>query len=211
MTIRPAGTQTGEHGFLWGGAGRPRFGGRGLRFRHTRAWGDAHLTVKPFLGRIDLDQAGTNADESRSADATVREGTMDPWALFTQVQSNIGATCDRAIRQASLIEARERGGLPTEHERNVLRGMRVSLGLEYHHEERLLSLLTGEAAECRRALPARRACHRGAGEDCPLPIRCCQALAATLTPWSHRPSARLPADPADSRGAPAAAQAASRA
>lgn len=133
---------------------------------------------------------------------------MDAWALLTQVQSNIGATCDRAIRQTSLIEARERDGLSTERERNVLRGIRVSLGLEYHHEERLLAALTGgtlvgDAADHRPAPPARRPCHRGAGGDCPLPIRCCQTLAATLTPWSHRASSRLPA----SRGE---AQAASR-
>ncbi|MFH6786469.1 MULTISPECIES: hypothetical protein [Methylobacterium] len=107
---------------------------------------------------------------------------MDVRMLLTQVQSNIGATCDRAVRQASLIETRERDGHPTETERNVLRGMRVSLGLEYHQEERLLAVLAGEAG---RPAPARRLCHRGAGADCPLPIRCCAILAATLTPWSH--------------------------
>jgi len=117
---------------------------------------------------------------------------MDAWALLTQVQSNIGVTCDRAIRQTSLIEARERSGLPAEHERNVLRGIRVSLGLEYHHEERLLALLTGEssigesstggARDERRPAPSRRPCHRGTGADCPLPIRCCATLAAALPP-----------------------------
>jgi hypothetical protein len=38
---------------------------------------------------------------------------MDVRGLLTQVQSNIGATCDRAVRQASLIETRERDGHPT--------------------------------------------------------------------------------------------------
>jgi hypothetical protein len=102
---------------------------------------------------------------------------MDARALLTQVQSNIGTTCDRAVRQTSLIETRERSGLPTDHERNVLRGIRVSLGLEYHHEDLLLAAMADEAHP---APPARRACHRGTGEDCPLPVRCCATLAATV-------------------------------
>ncbi|MET7242967.1 hypothetical protein ABZT49_06320 [Methylobacterium sp. EM32] len=102
---------------------------------------------------------------------------MDARALLTQVQSNIGTTCDRAVRQASLIEIRERNGLPTDHERHVLRGIRLSLGLEYHHEDLLLAAM---ADETQPAPPARRACHRGAGEDCPLPVRCCAILAATV-------------------------------
>ncbi|KMO28917.1 hypothetical protein VQ03_29685 [Methylobacterium tarhaniae] len=112
---------------------------------------------------------------------------MDVRAALTQVQSNIEATCDRAVRQSSLIESRERQGLPTDREQNVLRGMRVSLGLEYHNETLLLAALAGEARDEGDAPPARRPCHRGAGEDCPLPIRCCATLAATLTPWSHAP------------------------
>ncbi|WP_156311879.1 hypothetical protein [Methylobacterium platani] len=115
---------------------------------------------------------------------------MDVRGLLTQVQSNIGATCDRAVRQASLIETRERDGHSTETERNVLRGMRVSLGLEYHQEERLLAVLAGEAGDAGPPAPARRLCHRGAGADCPLPIRCCAILAATLTPWA--PAAAAP-------------------
>lgn len=114
---------------------------------------------------------------------------MDARALLTQVQSNIGTTCDRAVRQASLIETRERNGLPTDHERNVLRGMRLSLGLEYHHEDLLLAAMADEA---HAAPPARRACHRGTGEDCPLPVRSCATLAAAV---------RLPAPAAWSRGA----------
>ncbi|GJD60575.1 hypothetical protein [Methylobacterium frigidaeris] len=105
---------------------------------------------------------------------------MDVRALLTQVQFNIEATCDRVTRQVSLIETRERNGLPTDHERNVLRGMRVSLGFEYHQEGLLLAALSREAEDEDRAAPARRACHRGAGEDCPLPVRCCATLAATV-------------------------------
>lgn len=105
---------------------------------------------------------------------------MDARTLLIQVQSNIGATCDRAVRQASLIETRERDGLPTDHERNVLRGIRVSLGLEYHHEDLLLAAIADEARDAHPAPPARRACHRGTGEDCPLPVRCCATLAATV-------------------------------
>lgn len=128
---------------------------------------------------------------------------MDAWALLTQVQSNIGVTCDRAIRQTSLIEARERDGLSTEHERNVLRGIRVSLGLEYHHEEKLLAQLageiptgeisTGEHWPGRRSAPSRRPCHRGSGADCPLPVRFCATLAAALPPCS--PAIRSRATP----------------
>ncbi|AWN54594.1 hypothetical protein [Methylobacterium sp. 17Sr1-1] len=76
-----------------------------------------------------------------------------------------------------MIETRERNGLPTDHERNVLRGIRVSLGLEYHHEDLLLAAMADEAHS---TPPARRACHRGTGEDCPLPVRCCATLAATV-------------------------------
>ncbi|TGD96055.1 hypothetical protein [Methylobacterium nonmethylotrophicum] len=68
----------------------------------------------------------------------------------------------------------------------------MSLGLEYHHEEVLLSRLAEEPGDGRHAPLARRACHRGAGEDCPLPVRCCAALAATVTPWSSH-AARSPA------------------
>ncbi|WP_143131937.1 hypothetical protein [Methylobacterium sp. 174MFSha1.1] len=67
--------------------------------------------------------------------------------------------------------------MPTDHERNVLRGIRLSLGLEYHHEDLLLAAM---ADEVEPGLPARRACHRGTGEDCPLPVRCCATLAATV-------------------------------
>lgn len=105
---------------------------------------------------------------------------MDARALLIQVQSDIGATCDRAVRQSSLIAARERQGLAADRERNILRGIRVSLGLEYHHEEMLLGRLAA-AAGSDRSVPARRRCHRGVGEDCPLPIPCCAALAATLS------------------------------
>ncbi|AWN49333.1 hypothetical protein DK419_25750 [Methylobacterium terrae] len=118
---------------------------------------------------------------------------MDARALLTQVQSNIGATCDRAVRQASLIDTRERDGLPTDRERNVLRGIRVSLGLEYHHEEMLLASLAGEAGDDHPPAPSRRLCHRGAGEDCPLPVRCCATLAAAITPWTHAARAHAPA------------------
>ena len=117
---------------------------------------------------------------------------MDARALLTQVQSNIGATCDRAVRQASLIETREQNGLPTDHEQNVLRGMRVSLGFEYHQQDLLLATLSAEGEDDHRAAPARRACHRGAGGDCPLPVRCCATLAATV---------RLPSQAAWSQGA----------
>ncbi|AWB20761.1 hypothetical protein DA075_07375 [Methylobacterium currus] len=87
-----------------------------------------------------------------------------------------------------MIETREQNGLSTDHERNVLRGMRVSLGFEYHQQDLLLATLSAE--DDHRGAPARRACHRGAGEDCPLPVRCCATLAATvrLPPqgaWSH--------------------------
>ncbi|KMO27494.1 hypothetical protein [Methylobacterium aquaticum] len=105
---------------------------------------------------------------------------MDVWALLTQVHSNIEATCDRATRQVSLIEARERNGLSTDHERNVLRGMRVSLGFEYHQETVLLASLSSAMEDTLRPAPARHRCHRGAGRDCPLPIRCCETLAATV-------------------------------
>jgi hypothetical protein len=67
--------------------------------------------------------------------------------------------------------------------------MRVSLGLEYHQEERLLAVLAGEAGD---EAPARRLCHRGAGADCPLPVRCCATLAATLTPWMHGTRSKAP-------------------
>lgn len=115
---------------------------------------------------------------------------MDVRALLTQVQSDIGATCDRATRQVSLIEARERSGLSTDHERNVLRGMQVSLGFEYHQEDLLLAIVSRQVEHEHRPAPARRRCHRGAGDDCPLPIRWCATLAATagLAPeatWSH--------------------------
>jgi hypothetical protein len=119
---------------------------------------------------------------------------MDARSLLVQVQSDIGATCDRAVRQASLIAARERQGLSTDRERNVLRGIRVSLGLEYHHEAVLLGRLAGGEAGGdrvdRRAAPARRRCHRGVGGDCPLPIPCCATLAATLTSRSPAGAAR---------------------
>ncbi|WP_157080867.1 hypothetical protein [Methylobacterium variabile] len=65
----------------------------------------------------------------------------------------------------------------------MLRGIRVSLGLEYHHEELLLATLAGEEPNGDyRAPPPRRVCHRGASEICALPIRCCTILAATVTP-----------------------------
>ncbi len=115
---------------------------------------------------------------------------MDVRSRLSQVQSDIGATCDRATRQVSLIEARERSGLSTDHERNILRGMRVSLGFEYRQQDLLLATLSRQAEHDRGPVPARRRCHRGVGEDCPLPIRCCATLAATvrLSPeatWSH--------------------------
>ena len=105
---------------------------------------------------------------------------MDVRARLTQIQSDIGATCDRATRQISLIEARERSGSSTDHEHNILRGMRVSLGFAYHQEDLLLAIVSRQAEHDDRPVPTRRRCHRGAGEDCPLPVRCCETLAATV-------------------------------
>ncbi len=131
------------------------------------------------------------ADGFESANAAVqgtlrgtRRGSgMDVRSRLSQVQSDIGATCDRATRQVSLIEARERSGLSTDHERNILRGMRVSLGFEYHQEDLLW-----------RPCPARPSttiarCRPGAGATA-APGRIAHCRSAAARPWRRRSGSR---------------------